>query len=228
MVRFLVAVMFLTGTVLEPKSCSVNFGGGSDDPSAPSGFTLAVPFFYQSPQYCGPASVEMWAAYDGVTATQQQIANYIGCGVNGSTQEQIVNGVEHFTVSGRDAALVYNAGEGTQGSIAGQYFSAEITSITARIPLIPLVNGATHAGVLIGGQWHIDSDSGLYVWDSVLFNDPAVGPGRPFIASDWTGYDDVEHIISSSASAKGGSNYWTYHSEVGIRGAGGGFQRLPY
>ena len=37
MVRFLVAVVFLSGTVLEPKSCSVNFGGGSDNPSAPSG-----------------------------------------------------------------------------------------------------------------------------------------------------------------------------------------------
>ena len=229
MVRFLVAVMFMAGTVLEPKSCSVNFGGGSDDPSAPSGFTLNVPFFYQSPQFCGPASIEMWAAYDGVTTTQQQIANYTGCSVNvGATQEQVVVGVQHFTVSGHDAELVYNGGEGDPGTIAGEYFSAEITSITARIPLIPLVNGATHAGVLVGGQWHIDPNSGLYVWDSVLFDDPAVGPGRPFIATDWTGYDGVEHILSASASAKGGSNYWTYHTQVAIRGAGGSIHPLPY
>ena len=201
----------------------------SDNPSAPSGFTLAVPFFYQNSLLsCGPASIEMWAAYDGVTATQQQIASYIGCGGNGATQEQIVNGVQHFTVSGRDAQLVYIGGPGVPGTIVGEYFSAEITSISARIPLIPLVNGATHAGVLIGGQWHIDTDTNLYVWDSVLFDDPAVGPGIPFIASDWTGYDDVEHIISSSASVKGGSNYWTYHSQVAIRGSGGGIQRLPY
>lgn len=228
MVRFLVAIMFLAGTVLEPKSCSVNFGGGSDNPSAPSGFTLGVPFFYQSPQYCGPASIEMWAAYDGVTATQQQIANYTGCTVNGATQEQILVGVQHFTMSGRDAELAYNGGVGDPGTIAGEYFSAEITSITARVPLIPLVNGALHAGVLIGGQWHIDTDSGLYVWDSVLFDDPAVGPGRPFIASDWTGYDNVEHILSSSASSTGVSNYFTYRSQVAIGGSGGGFQRLPY
>jgi len=228
MVRFLVAVMFLAGTVLEPKSCSINFGGGSDNPSAPSGFNLAVPFFYQSPQYCGPASIEMWAAYDGVTATQQQIANYIGCGVNGSTQEQIVVGVQHFTVSGHDAALLYNGGVGSPADIAGEYFSAEITSISARIPLIPLVNGATHAGVLTGGQWHIDPDSNLYVWDSVFFNDPSVGPGVLFDAGTWSGYDGVEHIISQSASVKGGSNYWTYHTQVAIRSAGGGGHPLPY
>jgi len=227
MVRFLAALLFL-GTVLEPKSCNVNFGGGSTDPSAPSGFNLAVPFFYQSAQYCGPASVEMWAAYDGITVSQQQIANYIGCTVNGSTQAQIVNGVDHFTVSGHDAQLVYAGGAGDPHTIMGQYFSAEITSISGLIPLIPLVNGATHAGVLTGGQWHIDPDTSLYVWDSVFFNDPAVGPGRFFDAATWTGYDDVEHIISLSASAKGGSNYWDYHQRASIRGSGGGGHPLPY
>ncbi|HXO26709.1 MAG TPA: hypothetical protein VOA80_05165 [Thermoanaerobaculia bacterium] len=84
MVRFLVAVMFLAGTVLEPKSCSINFGGGSDNPSAPSG------------------------------------------------------------------------------------------------------------------------------------------------AGAWTGYDGVEHIISQSASVKGGSNYWTYHTQVAIGGSGSGGHYLPY
>ena len=228
MVRFLVAVMFLAGTVLEPKSCSVNFGGGSDNPSAPSGFNLSVPFFAQDPnfQFCGPASIEMWAAYDGVTATQQQIANYIGCSVtHGAAPAEILSGTQHFTVSGHDAALLFGASDPT---IAGQYYSAEITSITGLIPLIPLVNGATHGGVLTGGQWHIDTDTNLYVWDTVFFSDPLLGPGVVFDAGSWTGYDDIEHIISSSASVKGGSNYWTYHTQVAIRGAGGGIQRLPY
>jgi hypothetical protein len=134
-----------------------------------------------------------------------------------------------LTVSGRDAQLEYLGGVGDPTTIAGEYYSAEITSISGLIPLIPLVGGATHAGVLIGGQWHIDPNSNFYVWDSVLFNDPAVGPGVPFVAGDWTGYDNVEHILSVSASAKGGSNYWTYHTQVGIRGSGGVIHKpLPY
>src|ERR1700739_1375799 len=56
MVRFL-AVICLGGTVLAPKSCSINFGGPGDNQV--TGFNLSVPFFFQSAQYCGPASVEM-------------------------------------------------------------------------------------------------------------------------------------------------------------------------
>src|SRR5579864_8108761 len=99
MVRFLLATVFLSGMVLEPKSCNIGFGSPTP---APSGFSLSVPFFYQSPQYCGPASIEMWAAYDGRTVSQQAIANYIGCTVNGSTQAQILKGVQYFTTSGHD------------------------------------------------------------------------------------------------------------------------------
>ncbi len=225
MVRFLLAAMLLGGMVLEPKSCNIGFG--SPSPTA-TGFTLNVPFYYQSPQYCGPASVEMWAAYDGRAISQQTIANYTGCTVYGATQAQILKGVQYFTTSGHDAALLYNGGAGDPGTIAGEYYSAEITSINALVPLIPLVNGATHAGVLIGGQWHYDSDAGLWVWDSVLFDDPAVGPGRPFAAADWTGYDDVEHIVSLFATADSATNYNQYGGRVGIRGSGLGGHYLPY
>ncbi len=224
MVRFLAAVMLLGGTVLEPRSCSVNFGGGSDNPSAPSGFNLSVPFYAQDPdfQFCGPASIEMWAAWDGVTATQQEIANYIGCSVtHGASPAQILGGVQHFTRSGVDAVLQYN------GGVPGEYYSAEITSITARVPLMPLVNGATHSVVVTGGQWHIDPNSGLYVWDSVFANDPTVGPSA-FDAGSWTGFDDIEHIISASASAAGVSNFEEFHSRVAISGGGLGGHPLPY
>ena len=226
----ILALMLLGGFVISPKTCNVSFGTGSNNPSSPSGFTLGVPFFYEDPSFrsCGPASVEMWAAYDGTAVTQHDIANYIGCTVNGATQGQILKGVQHFTASGRDADVLYNGGVGAPATIAGEFYSAEITSINALVPLIPLVNGATHAGVLIGGQWHIDPDTNLYVWDSVLFDDPAVGPGRPFAAADWTGYDDVEHIISRFASADAAPNYNQYSGRVAIRGSGLGGHPLPY
>jgi hypothetical protein len=225
----LIAVVLLAGAVAVPKSCSINFGSGSTNPSAPSSAVLNVPFFMQQQELsCGPAAIEMWAAYDGVSTTQQEIGSYIGCGANGSTSPgQIVAGVQHFTTSGKDAALEYNGGVGDPATIAGTYYSAEITSITELVPSIPLVNGATHAVVLTGGDWHIDPDSGLYVWDLVAFNDPAIGP-RILDAGSWTGYDDTQHVISESASAQAYENYMQNRSKVAISGSGLSGKPLPY
>ena len=90
------------------------------------------------------------------------------------------------------------------------------------------MGGATHAGVLIGGQWHVDPDTNFYVWDSVFFDDPAVGPGILYGAAQWTGYDDVEHIVSQFATAEAYYNYSEYDSRVAIRGSILGGGHLPY
>lgn len=224
----LLAVIVLSGAVLSEKTCTVGFGSGSTDPSNPSAITLNVPFFYQIPFYCGPASIEMWAAYDGMTVTQQDIANYIGCAPNGSTAGQILAGVQHFTTSGRDASLLFNGGVGSPSDIAEQFYSAEITSISARIPVLPIVNSGLHAGILAGGQWHIDLDNNLFVWDSVFFHDPAAGPLQPFTAAQWTGYDSIEHIVSASATATAAANAKAWASQVAIRGSKLGSGKLPY
>ncbi len=229
----LLSVALLAGTVAMPRGCTISFGSGSTDPAAPTSSTLNVPFFPQEMELsCGPASIEMWAAYDGVTATQQQIGSYIGCGADGNTSAaQLVSGVQHFTISGKDAALVYNGGEGDPTTIGEVFYSAEITSITALVPSMPIVNGGLHAVVLIGGQWHIDTNNNnLYVWDTVIFDDPAIGPGRVMNAASWTGYDDTQHIISASASADAYENYVTYHGRVALSGTGSGLggKPLPY
>ncbi len=83
--------------------------------------------------------------------------------------------------------------------------------------------------VILGGQWHIDTGNNLYVWDTVIYNDPAVGPGRIIDAASWTGYDDTQHILSASASADGYDNYVNYYNRVSVRGASGvGGGPLPY
>jgi hypothetical protein len=212
------ALVFLAGSVLVPKSCTI----GSGDSGSGSSFTIGVPFFLQSSNYCGPASIEMWAAYDKVPVTQQQIANYIGCSTaTGSSPDQIVEGVQHFTVTGRDAGPMYNSG--------GEYYAAEITSINARVPVICLVNGALHAGVIDGGEWHTDPTNGWDVWDTVYFNDPLLGADRTYLAADWTGTDDVEHIISASASAGADANFGSYGRNVRVSGSGSnGGGPLPY
>jgi hypothetical protein len=220
MLRLLAVAMLTVASVAVPKSCTLGTGSGSGS-SGGSSVSLGVPFFTQSANYCGPASIEMWSAYDGVFATQQQIASYIGCSTaTGSSPAQILEGVLRFTTSGRDSVIAYNSG--------GVFYSAEVTSANARVPIICLVNGALHSGVIDGGEWHVDSDTGLYVWDTVYFHDPEVGPDQPYFAASWTGTDNVEHIISGGASANAQANYGTYGSRVMLRGSGGGVQRLPY
>lgn len=218
MVRFLVAIMFLGSAVLAPKSCSVGFGGGSNGTSGSP--ALAVPWVSQdNSEYCGPASILMWALYDGVTGlTQTEIGNYIGTSLsNGSTREQIVAGVNYYTRSGRDAVLAFPGG--TTDEI-GVYYSQEVTSINSGVPLIAFITGSRHAGVARGGSWHYDDNSALYVWDSVIFQDPITGPDQVYIAGQWTS-ENVAHVVSSSASAQAGYNYNYYGGSVGLRGSSG-------
>jgi hypothetical protein len=230
MFKSALALMLLAGSVATPKSCNISFGSGSDNASAPSSADLSVPFFSQnSDLYCAPAAIQMWAAYDGVPASQQDIANYIGCTPQGGTDPgPAVRGVQHFTTSGRDAALLYNGGAGDPTTLSEEFYSAEITSISALVPLIPLINGGLHAVVLVGGQWHIDTDHNLYVWDSVIYHDPEGGPSRLLDVGPWTGLDGTQHIISTSASAGAVANFNKYGAQVAIRGSGLGGHPLPY
>ena len=86
-------VLLLAGTVVAPKSCTI----GSPPPGDGSSFTIGVPFFLQTPNHCGPASIEMWAAFDGVSVSQDQIAAYIGCSISSTASPAQV--VEGFSTS---------------------------------------------------------------------------------------------------------------------------------
>jgi hypothetical protein len=47
-------------------------------------------------------------------------------------------------------------------------------------------------------------------------------------AASWTGYDGIQHVISSSASAEAYDNYVKYHAQLALRGSGLGGKPLPY
>lgn len=223
MVRFLVAVMFLGGTVLVPKSCTVGFGGGSNTTSGSP--ALAVPWVSQENiQYCGPASILMWALYDGVSGlTQTSIGNHIGTSLSsGSSREQIVAGVDYYTRSGRDAVLDFACCTTDE---VGVYHSQEVTSINSGVPFIAFINGSNHAGVARGGSWNYDDNAALYVWDSVIFQDPITGPDQVYFAGQWTS-ENVTHIISSSASSEASHNYDTYGGRIGLRGSTGTIKQV--
>jgi hypothetical protein len=206
--------------VIATKSCTISVGGTSGNGSSGSP-GLNVPWVSQAnSEYCGPASILMWALSDHVSnLTQTQIGTYIGASpTTGSSPEGILAGVIHFTASGADAGLDYPGGTADQ---VGLYYSDEVTSINSQVPFIALIGGATHAGVASGGSWHHDDTNGYYVWDSVVFQDPIVGPNQPYIAGQWTS-EDVTHIVSHSASVQANTNLSTYGGHVALRGSRGG------
>jgi hypothetical protein len=215
----LLSVMFLAATVAIPKTCTIGTGGSGSGSNGGSGY-LGVPFFLQQCSLCcGQASIQGWAAYDGNFPNQQQIGSYIGATPSqGASQAQILQGVLHFTAN-RDANLTYFDG--------GLFYSQEITSINGRVPVLVFVEGALHSGIIDGGSWSYDDNSGYYVWDTVQFNDPFYGPDQTYVAASWTGTDNTQHIISASATASAQDNYNTYGGAVRLRGASG-HQPLPY
>lgn len=202
-------------SLLMAKSCTIGFGNPQGTGGA--GTHLGVPFIAQSSQFnCGPASIQMWAWYNGNRSlTQQEIANYIGCSpTSGTTTDALVRGAQHY-----DAADAYADYPGGLNFGRDQFDSQEITSVNITTPLIGLVNGGLHAGVVDGGSWH--QSGSLNVWDFVYFHDPLVGADQQYVAGDWDALVSG-HIISRGAAAGFSSNLSTYGPNTIRRGAGGG------
>jgi hypothetical protein len=214
MLKTVIAAITMAATL---KSCYIGTGGaGSTTSYSPD---LPVPWIAQEEgEWCGPASIVMWATYDGQRGlTQQQVASFIGTSSTfGSSIQEVQAGVIHFTFSGRDAFVDYSGGTDQ----TGVYFSREITSINNRVPLIAFVNGALHAVVASGGTWHWDAASGYNIWDSVTVQDPQLGPNQPFVAGQWTA-SDVSHLVSYGSGSQAGLNFSTYGSKILIRGVNG-------
>lgn len=188
-----------------------------------SGIKLRVPFREQERiDFCGPACVQMWRAYDGLTPEVSQLSLYSfmggqGCGVSA---EAIVDAVSFYTLS-RDA---YWDIEGNVSPDQDQFLARQISSIDAGTPVIGLL-GSLHAVVVDGGKWHRDTAIGYDVWDFVYVHDPlqTFGDSR-YGASQWI--DAVcsgacSQVISAGASAGWQSNLQTYGGEVWVRGLGG-------
>jgi hypothetical protein len=140
-------------------SCTI--GSGDNTP-----ISLGVLWFPQeNPVYCVPASIQMWAIFDRMPVSQTAIANFVGTvpGI-GTPALNVAPGVNRFTAT-RDAVL-YDAFSG-----GPDYYSKQITSINNGRPFLGAFD-LQHVVVVDGGNWHIDNNSGLYVWDDVLYHDP--------------------------------------------------------
>ena len=200
------------------KGCTIGFGNPQDNGGGSA--NLNVPYIAQEGMLtCGPASVQMWAWYNGNgSVTQQQIANYIGCNPNaGSSVSGITSGVRHFANVG-DAYPDYPGGVGDPNTVRGEFDARQITSANNRVPFIALINGGLHAGIIDGGSWH--QSGSLNVWDFVNLHDPELGPDRQYVAGDWDAAV-ITQVISASGSAGAAGNFNAYGPNTVLRGAGG-------
>jgi hypothetical protein len=183
---------------------------------------LDVPFRTQIDNgYCGPASVLMWRLYDGRgEISQETIGNFIGCTTAGSSAQAIANGVNQFTDT-RDAYWDLAGGLGDYDLQRAELFSRQITSIDAGTPVIAVVEGGFHAGVVNGGKWHTDTTTGLKMWDFVFFHDPDPhfgGANKTWGARSWTNSYVASQVISAFASRGSATNFDAFGNQIGIRG----------
>ena len=162
----------------------------------------------------------MWRLYDRLSEiSQSSIASYIGWTPTGVSVPAIVMGVNRFTNTW-DAYWDLPGGTGDPDTIKGQFFSRQITSMDAKLPVIAILWGGVHAGVINGGKWHTDSYTGLDVWDYVYFHDPdqySGGADRYRTAGTWTG-QCTSQVLAGRVRDPGNANFYTYGYNVGIRG----------
>lgn len=178
------------------------------------GFMLDVPYRSQDPESfdCGPASVQMWRAYDGLPeVSQQQIGQWMGGTSCGASQEEIAAAVNHFTNTS-DAYWDFDAYLNYQS-----FLSRQITSVVNFSPVIAIVD-FNHAGVVNGGEWS-PTGTGYYRWEYTYFHDPLVGPNVLYGSGTWIDLScpqgrTCEQIISFAASAAWGSNLSAFGSSV--------------
>jgi Peptidase_C39 like family len=182
---------------------------------------LGVPYRGQDPNSfgCGPASVLMWRLYDGLPEiSQQTIGDWMGGTSCGVSQQDIADAVNHFT-------LTSDAYWDLAGDVEYEaFFSRQITSLDTGVPVIAILDGGLHAGVVNGGKWHVNAN-GDYQWDYVYFHDPATFANDYYSANLWQNVNcpagsTCEQIASYGASAAWMSNLSTYGNDV-VAGGGG-------
>lgn len=186
---------------------------------------LGVPYRSQAPGSfdCGPASVLMWRLYDGLPEiSQQTIGNWMGGTSCGVTQQALADAVNHFTLT-RDAFYDLAADIDFR-----EFLSRQITSIDNEIPVIAVIYGGLHAGVVNGGAWH-DNSAGQHQWDYVYFHDPDVGANDYYTGDSWKDVScpsgaTCQQIISLSGSGGWSDNLNIHGGSVVLGGGGGGIE----
>jgi len=188
--------------------CSFACGGLFQGTGAP---TLGVPYRAQEQfNYCVPASIAMWRAYDGVPEmSQTQIWNALGgppC-----TGLDAAFGVRQFTSSGIDAFL-----NTTSPSQRDEFFGRQMTSIDSRVPVMVIVSSfRNHVGIINGGSYYLTGSTERYTWNTVLFHDPGIGPDQEFDSAGWIAYTcDPSFGYCGQIISDGATFAWDFHVQA--------------
>lgn len=201
------------------------FAGDCYTPPPPD-TSLGVPFRTQ-PQwdYCGAASVLMWRLYNGMgEVSQDSIYTWMGGSGAGVSPQAIANGAS-FWANVYDATVDWGAEEPIE--YQREFFARQISSINNNTPVIAIVDGGFHAGVINGGTWHEDSATGMNVWNDVKFHDPKGYANRYFSSAAWqsfsvAGYNTYTQIVSNGATYGWQTDYADYGDTV-VNSSGGGY-----
>ena len=111
--------------LLAAVSCTIGSGDGT-----PSGLNISW-FGQLNAYYCAPASIQMWAFFDGSRVSQNTIAAAIGTvAPSGTPAFEVAPGVNKFT--GTHDAILEDAFFTDQA----EFFSMQITSINNERPFI--------------------------------------------------------------------------------------------
>ncbi|MCX6580874.1 MAG: hypothetical protein NT166_11915 [Candidatus Aminicenantes bacterium] len=140
---------------------------------------LPVPYHQQVfSNYCGIACIQMWAEYNGICVSQQEIAAYLGIGCEFVSPYLLDQGVANFTGSQGYLAIGSIFDPDAQGNLIG----ATISGIKEYIPAIMPFNG-NHAVLIKGYKWHEDAN-GRPIADKAYYHDPDDLPNQIITAGE--------------------------------------------
>jgi hypothetical protein len=140
---------------------------------------LPVPYHQQvCSNYCGIACIQMWAEYDGICVSQQEIAAYLGIGGELVSPYFLDLGVANFTAS--QGYLEFRPF--TELDAQGDLIGATICGIKEYIPSIMPFYG-NHAVLIKGYKWHEDA-YGRPIADKAYYNDPRYGENLTITAGN--------------------------------------------
>jgi hypothetical protein len=146
--------------------CLINLHCYTPDPEKL--INLNVPYHQQvCSNWCGLACVQMWADFDYINVTQQEIASYIGIDGNDTANAfELLIGVGAFTCSAGHVETRDSFEPGSQGDL----ISATIYAIQDSVPsIMPFFTD--HAVLIKGYKWRED-ESGKPFALNVWYHDP--------------------------------------------------------
>lgn len=201
----------------------------------PASRFLSVPHITQTYYgWCGAACIQMWAYYEYLYPTQNEIAQYIGW--THSNVYAIADGVTQFTSRNGFPSFFNNNSD--QQDLA---VSTQIAAIRNGVPSISIVNYGTHAIIVTGFEWtelaggrpradfitfndplRLDSDTvGAWTWKDFYFSPNPVSNKYEIVLTSPSYLDDGEEGHQEFMALDG-----TYYGDPG--GGGGGRDPIEY